>query len=168
MILIGAFVDSFFYLFGAFVGIVALLLIGHSVLRSIRARKFSSAKFHMDHVPAVPGEAVSGEIRTEATRAGLDDGQFTVTLSCKQVVRYESNDRTHYRTTVLWSDSQTVAATGDTALTVPVSFTTPGDQPSATMGRNDSTGIRWELEAKAAAPGVDYLAVFTLPVFGLS
>lgn len=165
LILIGAFVDGFFYLFGGFVGLVALFLIGYSVLRSIRARKFGAARFHMKSIPTAPGETVTGDIRTEAARDALEDGQFTVTLSCKQVVRYESNDRTQYRTTVLWSDSQTVLARGNTAVTVPISFRTPADQPSATVGNNVSSGIHWQLEAKAKAPGVDYLAVFTLPVF---
>lgn len=166
MFLIGAFVDEFFYLFGVFMGIVSILLAGHAVLKAIRARKFGAARFHMKRSPIAPGEHLEGEIRTEVARERLDDDQFTLTLSCRQIVRHRSNDRTHYNTTVLWSDNRIVPATGNTALTVPVSFTTPGDRPSATMGHDRSTSYRWQLEATAAAPGIDFVAVFDLPVLG--
>lgn len=165
IVLIGAFVDGFFYFFALFTGIASALLFTAAVMRSIRSRKFGASRFHMDPLPVAPGETLTGVIRSEASRSSLNDGQSKLTLSCKRVVRHSNGNRTNTKTTTLWSAEHRVPAEGDAALTVPVAFDIPEGLPSATAGRGERVRHQWELEMRAAAQGLDLVAVFTLPVF---
>jgi hypothetical protein len=134
-------------------------------------RKFSESRFALAQTPLAIGDRLEGEVRTGVSKnVRLPEG-FTLTLRC--VHRWEErtgsgNDRqTRVRRDTLWETRcprQGRTTFESPTLVVPVSLDLPADQPAASVGRS-SDGILWELSVSAEFPGVDYLAIFELPVF---
>lgn len=142
---------------GAIPAVVAGYLIG-------RFRKFGMSVFEMSPMPGVLGGPVNGMIRIPAkveTEAGFD-----LTLQCihQYTTRSGKNSTTHHD--VLWEDAHHIDGGGysygeETML--PVRFSAPYGSPATTVA-GGSNGYYWQLKAAAAAPGIDYLAVFDVPV----
>ena len=128
-----------------------------------RFRKFGVSVFEMSPMPGVLGGPVNGTIQIPA-RVETADG-FDVSLQCiyQYTTRTGKNSTTHRD--VLWEDTRHLDAgyaLGDATM-LPVCFAVPYEKPATTVtgGRN---GYYWRLSAKAAAPGIDYKAVFDVPV----
>jgi hypothetical protein len=102
------------------------------------------------------------------TRATLRDAEgVRLALRC---IRRETRGRGKNRRTVertIWEDEQTLVGklpadrAGGSA--VPVAFRIPHDCEPTRDGYGD--GIIWRLRVRAAMPGADYAADFTVPVF---
>lgn len=149
------------YLWGMGVtGMVPAVVAGYLVGR---IRKFGVSVFEMSPMPGVLGGPVSGTIRIPArveTETGID-----VVLQC--VHQYTTGSGKHRSThrDVLWEAPRHFdagLAYGDETM-LPIRFAVPYDKP-ATNAAGGSDGYYWRLSAKASAPGIDYKAVFDVPV----
>ncbi len=160
----GWFFDGFFFIMAGFVAVGCVSLAWMATGQAARRKKFGLAEFVMKSSPVAPGERIEGVIETRAARRSMEKGDFRLTLSCRRTVEYRSGDKTRTRTDTLWSDEAVARASGEQALKVKVRFDTPADLPGATLASGGSTRIRWVLQAEADAPGIDFLARFTLPV----
>ena len=72
----------------------------------------------------------------------------------------------YYHRDVLWEAKHVVPGeidVGRGAVSVPVQFTLPADQPASTLVRS-TEGISWELAVTAALEGLDYGLRFEIPV----
>ena len=128
-----------------------------------RFRKFGISCFEMSPMPGVLGGPVSGTIRIPA-RVETEDG-FDVSLRCIHQYTTGSGKSSSTHCDVQWEDSRHIdggLSYGDETM-LPVRFAVPyGESPTtAAGGRN---GYYWRLTATAAAPGIDYKAVFDVPV----
>jgi hypothetical protein len=141
---------------GAIPAAVAGYLIG-------RMRKYGVSVFEMSPLPGVLGGPVSGTIRIPSNveaAAGI-----VVKLQC--VRQYTTGSGKHRSThrDVLWEEARTFdsgLAFGEETM-LPVRFAVPYDKP-ATTAAGGSNGTYWRLTATAATPGIDYKAVFDVPV----
>jgi len=154
----------------------ASLIAGFLVVASgrtmLRRRRFRASEFLLQETPARLGGTLAGEVISGVPQAdALRDG-FRVTLRCVHRWRERTHRATdgtrpdRYRRDVLWESEQTSAGhapTGDTNLSVPIELRLPADQPATSLS-DANAGIQWELEVRAAMPGIDYQARFLVPV----
>ncbi len=144
----------------ALTGAIPALLAGYLIGRF---RKFGVSVFEMSPLPGVLGGPVSGTIRIPA-KVETEDG-FEVKLECvHQYTTGSGKQRTTHRD-VLWEDSRHSGGSlsyGDETM-LPVRFAVPYEKPATTVA-GGSNGYYWQLKATAAAPGIDYKAVFDVPV----
>jgi len=144
----------------ALAGVVPAIVAGYLIGRY---RKYGISVFEMSPMPGTVGGTVGGTIRIPA-KVDAPDG-FEVTLQCvhQYTTRSGKNSSTHRD--VLWEDAQHVAeayAFGEESM-MPVRFTVPDGQP-ATTAAVGSNGYYWQLKASAVTPGIDYKAVFEVPM----
>ncbi len=144
----------------AAVGVLAALLAGY---RLARFRKFGVSVLELSPLPGVIGGPVSGTVHVPAKLEAEDGAELK--LECVRQVTTGSGKQRHTRCDVLWSDQKRVPASpgGERATWLSVRFTTPGEMP-ATTAAGGSDGVWWRLTASARAPGIDYKAVFDVPV----
>ena len=148
----------------ALVGIVPLAIAGwfHT-----RRAQFGDSVFQMKSVPGVIGGRLEGTIRI--SRSVAFKAAPKLVLRCSR----ESKSSTRRSgATALWQDSQSVPldSIGDSAgqATIPVSFRIPHDcEPTAPAAFMRHETI-WRLSAEAATRGMDYSALFEVPVYRTS
>jgi hypothetical protein len=137
-----------------------------------RIQKFGRSILTLDSLPGRLGRPIGGAIKTGVSAQRAPEEGFRVTLTCyRQYVRYtrdSDGDRTkRIERDVLWRDeaTRTGRAYGDgTRLTVPFAFDVPPDKPSSTPVKSENRDL-WEVEIKAAVPGIDYKDAIEVPVF---
>jgi len=128
-----------------------------------RFRKFGISEFALSPAPGVVGGPVTGMIRIPA-KVDAPEG-FELRLQCFHRYTTRSGGKSSAHTDTHWGDERH-AITGysygeDTQ--VPVRFAVPFNQPeTSTLDGGDS--YFWRLTASAGAPGIDYKAVFDVPV----
>lgn len=128
-----------------------------------RFRKFGISVFEMSPLPGVLGGPVNGTIRIPA-KVETEDG-FDVELICIRQYSTGSGKNSTTHRDVIWQDSRHIdggVSYGEETM-LPVRFTVPYEQ-QATTAAGGGNGIYWRLNATAAAPGIDYKAVFDVPV----
>jgi hypothetical protein len=143
-----------------FPAVGALLLIW-PVRATLRYRRFGVSVFRMAEVPGVIGRRLHGVIVAGSHVRPVDG--FHLTLTCTN--RVGSGDDSTER--VIWQEQRTVRRTYQVerrASAVPVSFRLPSDVRQ-TSDSDPRDRIAWQLEARASVPGVDYHAIFEVPVF---
>ena len=147
-------------------GFIALLfpVVGVGILvwavrATLRRRRFGTSLLQLDTLPAVVGHTLEGTVRTPA---GLrPTGGFRVLLTCLRRVTTGSGRNRSTSESVLWQEERRVPGGG---VGLPVAFAIPADAaPSDSRQSGDRT--LWRLEVSAEVPGVDYAAVFEVPVF---
>ncbi|MEI7899243.1 MAG: DUF3592 domain-containing protein [bacterium] len=141
-------------------GVIPAVVAGYLVGRF---RKFGVSVFEMSPLPGVLGGPVSGTVRIPA-KVETEDG-FGVVLQC--VHQYTTGSGKHSKThrDVMWEDSRHIAGSlsyGEETM-VPVRFAIPYNE-AATTAAGGGKGYYWRLAVTAAAPGIDYKAVFDVPV----
>jgi hypothetical protein len=123
--------------------------------------KFGRSTFELGAQPFVSGERVFGWVR--APSAVSEAGDFRLSLECTELADRgtEGADRVRWRdeTTVARADVRHEAH----EVQVPVSMALPADQPTTRDEGKDR--IAWRLTVRASVTGVDYEAVFEVPVF---
>jgi hypothetical protein len=138
-------------------GVVGLFLIGLAVYFTLQARKFDPSVFEMSSLPGVLGGFLSGVI--QLPRQVPQGTEINVELTCE---RTSGSGKTR-TTSCLWKDATSVRAS---AGLVPVYFTIPFDLPPSDLPDEEgTTRVHWWLNAKAGVSGVDYHALFDVPVF---
>jgi hypothetical protein len=139
-----------------------LLAISFAIYLTLSARKFGESIFEVNTFFAAPGGVVTGTIRITKPFA-YQDG-INLHLTC---TRWESSGKTSSHNTVWESICTLDRFPAQSVISeIPVYFKIPSDaQPTgSTSGWGGDHGIRWRLEAKARATGINYDAGFDLPV----
>jgi len=141
---------------------IGLVLAGVAAYWCGRLWKFGVSEFALSPSPGVVGGPVSGMIRIPV-KADVPDG-FELTLQCFRRTTTRQGGESSTTTETLWEEArhhvQGYSYGEDTQ--VPVRFDVPYDQPETTA--EDGDGCFWRLTATAEAPGIDYKAVFEVPV----
>ncbi len=128
-----------------------------------RFRKFGVSVFEMAPLPGVLGGPVNGTVRIPA-RVGEEAG-CELTLQCLHRYTSGSGKQRTTHTDVVWEGSNRLDGGhvyGEETM-LPVRFSVPYDCP-ATTAAGGCNGYYWQLRVTAAAPGIDYKAVFDVPV----
>lgn len=152
-------VPWFIWLVGA-TGVLPALAAGYLIGRY---RKFGVSMLDLSPMPAVLGRPLAGTVRVPA-KVDTEKG-FDVALRCvhQYTSRSGKNSTTHKHT--LWEGTQHLDAAhayGEETM-LPVRFTLPEERP-ATSAAGGQNGYYWQMTVTAAAPGIDYKAVFDVPV----
>lgn len=155
---VGAIVISLFVLIGLVAAVVALY-------RLLRWRKYGTSVFELAQVPGVVGGSLGGVV---LIRAKLEpQNGFNVRLRCihRRVTGRGKHRSVHTET--LWEREQlrvqaqhNLGGVG----AIPVLFTIPYEcRPTQTISANEN--YYWELLVSAKTVGIDYKAVFHVPVY---
>lgn len=131
-----------------------------------RHRKYGISRLNATPWPAVKGQSLSGMISIPA-KVEAPHG-IMLTLKCiHQYTSGSGKNRTIHRS-ALWEDNQLIQVPNvmESETTLQIRFQIPEDPPATTVpgGQN---GYYWQLEAKAKTPGIDYYALFDIPVTAL-
>jgi hypothetical protein len=138
-------------------GLVGVGLIALTVYMALDARKFSPAVFEMSGVPGVLGGWLRGTIQMPPQ---VPEGtEARVHLVCHR--KATGSSRLDY-------DVWEAESGARTSSSVPVAFRIPFNLPESDLPDMPSKGtmrVSWLLSISASLPGVDYSAVFDVPVF---
>ncbi|MBM4163900.1 MAG: DUF3592 domain-containing protein [Lentisphaerae bacterium] len=141
-------------------GLLLAIIAGH---RWARFRRFGVSVLALSSATVVTGGPLSGTLRIPAKRPFNADVELKLTC----VRQYTTGSGKHRSTNrdVLWQDETCAPthASGAFETPVPVRFALPADQP-ATTANGGCDGVYWQLTASASMTGVDYKAVFDIPV----
>lgn len=146
--------------------LVGLGLLAGAIYQTIRWRKFGRPRFLMSRLPGAIGGYVGGMIEVPARVTPEADLRLTLRNIRREVTG--SGKNRSVRETVLWEHEERIApdklVSGPGRTEAPVLFYVPDTgQPSDDANANNE--VLWRLEARAAVPGVDFAATFTVPVF---
>ena len=149
---------------------VGAAFLTHAVVNTRRLIRFGSSTLELATFPGVIGGQLVGIIYTQRKLTPSDG--YHLRLRCiHRVVTYYGTGRDRHSAveeTPIWEEQCTMARSvtdGDMSRTaIPVGFSIPSHcRPSDVHTSNDS--VRWELQALAKLPGLNYLATFIVPVF---
>ena len=143
--------------FLAIFGLGGLALLALAVYMARLSRKFSPAVFEMSGVPGVLGGWLRGTIRIPPEVP--EGAEARVRLVCHRASTGSS--RLDYD---VWEEE----ASERISSSMPVAFRIPFNLPASDlpgMPPEGSMRVRWLLSVKASVPGMDYVAVFDVPVF---
>lgn len=152
--------------------VIGLYSLVRAVLLTYRLRKFGTSSIETYAVR--PGGYFAG--RLSSTRAFTATGDFHASVKCIQrvgVLDDPSSAIKTYRSVrdkVVWQT--TVTAEGRTIgpdRQIEIAFNLPADGPAsrgAPIAGGMVGGVRWVLEITAPTPGLNYYAIFAIPVLG--
>jgi hypothetical protein len=148
---------------GVFDAIAGLMLV-YAVYMMLRRMKWGASRLRFHRFPYAPGGRL--EVQLVVPDRGRPFDALTITLRCvqEQYVRRAGNTSLDRR--ALHEAARTLRPETDGTLSRPsydISFELPADVPGTML--RDYPRIYWELEARGAAPGVDYGALFKVPVY---
>ena len=146
-----------YYLPFALVGIFAL----HAVYYTAQRKKFGVSVMQLSPCPALAGQTMRATVQIPRR---LDATEVQATL--RYVHRYTtgSGKHKHTNTDEIWQNTQTAAVymIGENESQISFSFDIPAGYISDT--RINQNGVWWDLTLKAKLPGINYKAVFEVPV----
>lgn len=149
--------DTTVLVFLGIFGLVGLGLLAGTVYMAMVGRKFGRAMFEMSSLPGVLGGWLRGSILLPEEVPGGCEAR--VSLVCRR----DSTGSSRLSFDV-WKGEATVT----TAPGVPVAFRIPFNLPESDLPDMPYKGtmrVSWLLSIAASLPGVDYSAIFTVPVF---
>ncbi len=145
------------------IGLVLAIAAARAVARY---RKFGRSTFELETLPGVIG----GELRGTVVLAGKVQGISAVdaALKCVHSVTTGSGKNRSTRQDVVWEETRRFEALGvrfgEVAIRLPVAFQIPYSCRPTNDSLPNST-IKWNIEVKGEAPGVDLAVDFEVPVF---
>ncbi|MCU1230793.1 MAG: hypothetical protein JWO97_3677 [Acidobacteria bacterium] len=146
--------------------IVGVGLIAAAIYATARRAKFGASTCTVDRIPLQPGATFYGELRLHSQQR--PEAGFRFVLTSIRAITTGSGKSRSTRENVLWQETRVVsastAAESPDGMRVPFSFELPPDAESTDERQTDNR-VLWRLEASAELPGVDYYAIFELPVF---
>ncbi len=143
---------------------IGLLLLCVGIYMMLHRRRFGIPVFELATLPAVPGEALAGLVRTTGT---IDpEGGFNLRLVCLRLTETGSGKNRRTNEETLWEHEEVMpgATRRDDGIAIPVAVPLPADVPE-TDETNSKNKVVWRLEVGAVVPGVDFRGEFEVPVF---
>ena len=144
-------------------GVAGLIPAGVAAYLTGRIRKFGVSMFELSPMPGVLGGPVSGTVRIP--KIVETEHGFEMVLQCIHQYTTGSGKNSSTHRDVLWEDARHLDGSlsyGEESV-LPVRFAVPYDKPATTV-TGDVNGYYWRLNVTAATPGIDYKAVFNVPV----
>ena len=135
-----------------------------AVREVIRHRRYGASMLHLETHPVPLGGGLRATLNIPAR---LQAREVQVQLACVNRYVTGSGKNRSTRENVLWEDKQQVTArsgTGPGQTSARMEMRLPAGQP-VSSDENPKNRIIWRLIATSEEPGVDYKAVFELPVF---
>jgi hypothetical protein len=149
-------------LIGLIFPFVGFGLLAWAIRAAVRWRKYGVVTFEPTTLPVPLGGELSGLI----TIGGPLSGVRTVRLQLLSVRRERRGKNSFDQ--LLWEDGKQLdAAAIHAASGIPVYFKLPRDG-APTSWKDEDNPVTWRLEVQAETAGVDFGAVFDLPVFGVA
>jgi hypothetical protein len=146
--------------------IIGVGLIAAAIYVTARRAKFGASTCTIDRIPLQPGTTFHGEVRLRSRQR--PEAGFSFVLTSIRAITTGSGKSRSTRENVLWQETRVVssstAAPSPDGMRVPFSFELPPDAESTDERQTDNR-VLWRLEVSAELPGVDYYAIFELPVF---
>jgi hypothetical protein len=150
--------DTTVLVFLGIFGLIGLGLVAGTVYMALAGRKFSPTVFEMSGVPGVLGGWLRGNLRLPEE----------VPRGCAARVRLVCHRRTSTGSSRMAYDVWQEETAVTTAANVPVAFRMPFNLPESDLPDMPAKGgmrVSWLLSISASLPGVDYSAIFEVPVF---
>jgi hypothetical protein len=144
-------------------GVILLIVAAYQTLRR---RKYGLSLCRFDALPLSLGHTLHGEVETSVD--SVPQNGFQLRLTCLRHIVRSSGKTTTVEERILWQEEQRIgvgaAMPSPNGVRVPFRFPLPlGAEVADETTRHDR--VIWRLEATAEVPGIDYRAVFELPVF---
>jgi hypothetical protein len=139
---------------------IGIGLLVWAIRATIRQRKFGNTVLTLQTIPGAVGGVLAGTLRFPQPLAARDGVQLRLTCVNRVTTGHGKHRSTQQH--IRWQEEMTIQKNQD----VPVFFRLPADVP-ATDFSTPNNDIVWQLEARAATPGVDFLATFDVPVFAV-
>jgi hypothetical protein len=163
---IAFFVEEVPWIVAGVIGLFDLLvLLGFGVIlyKLAQGLKYGTGRLVLDRFPFFLGGPLEGRFKSGAP---IEAESISLTLRCVQE-RYETrssgrNSQSRVVRYELWSESRSVGG-GSRVMEFPVSFQLPEGELGTCLA--DRPPRYWELEVTAKTPGVDYHALFLVPVY---
>ena len=156
------------FLAAAVFDVVLLVFLGKALYLLLRYLRLGTSRLSLQRVPCMLGESLDATLTPARPLSGVQS--LEVTLRCVEE-RTELQRRggkqayavAHYamHTQLLTVDASALAE----GRPLPLSLPLPGDVPELTTCLTAEAPRFWELECRAARTGVDYRAVFLVPVY---
>jgi hypothetical protein len=149
---------------------VPLGVFAWAVLSTARRLKYGRSELVLETVPVVVGGVLKGRIEAPIRNwtPQADGKGISAKLSSIHTWTTGTRKQRSSHHTVLWSDEQQVPApsidVSVNGIAIPVTFSLPSGVPS-TDKRNADDQFFWQLDVRAAQPGLDYHEWFEVPVF---
>ncbi|MCO6432321.1 MAG: hypothetical protein J5J00_15815 [Deltaproteobacteria bacterium] len=141
-------------------GLIPIIL---AVRANMRRFRFGDSFCLISGRAGVLGEKMNGTIRTSAQVDAI--GDFIMTLQCVENYEVGSGKNRRTETRVHWQGKCAVPHSGQSSRAgIPFSFDLPTSPPE-TGYRIARGSINWQLRVDAPVQGVDYSAMFIVPVF---
>ena len=143
--------------------VTGILLVGLSTVAQRRPRKFKNVRFKLSGVPCVIGGKLQGRLEVEFVFPPGTTVDFSVNC-VRSYVTGRGDNRTRWER-ILWQERKTVTVETDGLTSyVPIEVTLPYDAKE-TDSRNPDDEILWKVITHSKVPGLDFNAIFILPVF---
>jgi hypothetical protein len=151
------------FVFPAF-GIMLVVL---AIRTWLRRRRFGRSVLRFHAVPAWLGERLRGAVETNIPTTHQSRQGFRVRIACLREKTYHDRrggDRSEVE--LLWEREEQASVPDDGAplVRIPIDVALPADQPPTEMPPKDQRML-WRLVVSQKLPGIDYRAVFDVPVF---
>ncbi len=142
---------------------VGLFLASWAVRAVVRWRRFGRSQLHLDERPVLRGAPLRGRVVCATSVGGLGEAvRGTTRLSCRD----DGRDRDSGSRLLAQEEQplrgEHVRSTGR-GTEIDVALDVPREAPDSA-----ENGISWTLEVRLERRGVDYLAQFDVPVFGVA
>jgi hypothetical protein len=133
----------------------------------LRRRRFGPSVLRCPTVPVWLGEQLRGVVETNIASTHRSRQGFRVRLACLRERTYHgrrNDDRTTMET--VWEREEDAHAPDDGAplVRIPIDVTVPASLPPTVMPPSDDRTL-WRVTISQKLPGIDYHAVFEIPVF---
>jgi hypothetical protein len=143
--------------------VTGFLLVGLSTVAQLRARKFKNVCFKLSGVPCVIGGKLQGRLEVEFVFPAGTTVDFSVNC-VRSYVTGRGDNRTRWER-ILWQERKTVTVETDGLTSYArIEVTLPYDAKE-TDSRNPDDEILWKVITSSKLPGLDFNAIFILPVF---
>lgn len=147
--------------------LVGLGLVVATARTWIRRRRFGIGVLHLETVPGRLGRRLRGRVETGVAPADAPGDGFRVRLHCVERRSFRDRDGDDRVTEdELWGDEwrERGRVEGASGLVVAIDIPLPDHLPPTEMLPEDDR-VLWRLAVTASLPGVDYAALFEVPVF---
>lgn len=146
--------------------VIGFFLLVSAIRELLRLKKYGVSTFEMTTIPGIIGDRLEGTVYARLSETPPKG--MTIILKCVNRITTGSGKSRSTREHVLWQEQKIIdrayISRGYKASAIPVSLSIPIDVEE-TNTSNSNNMIIWRLEANAETPGIDYKALFDIPVF---